>query len=218
MPRLKLEEFIALSVSPERWHGLSKLPWGDPAFSERMLREHLSQSHDGASRRLEVVDRHVRWIHDTVLRGRPSRILDLGCGPGLYTERLAKLGHSCVGLDVAPAAIDYARARAADIDPAPRYVVADVTTADFAGRFDLVTIIHGELNTFSTPETEEILRKARSALDPGGHMLIEAHPASAVERLGRRPRTWMPAQSGLFGDRPTCDSTRATGTRRQVAR
>lgn len=32
-------------------------------------------------------------------KGNPTRILDLGCGPGLYTSRLARLGHCCVGID-----------------------------------------------------------------------------------------------------------------------
>jgi len=34
---------------PEPW--AEKIPWDDPAFSERMLKEHLSQEHDAASRR-----------------------------------------------------------------------------------------------------------------------------------------------------------------------
>ena len=38
------------------------LPWGDPAFSERMLAEHLDQGHDLASRRLAVVEQQVEWL------------------------------------------------------------------------------------------------------------------------------------------------------------
>jgi hypothetical protein len=33
------------------WNGDYKIPWHDPAFSRRMLAEHLAQSHDLASRR-----------------------------------------------------------------------------------------------------------------------------------------------------------------------
>ena len=70
-------------------------PWDDPGFSERMLKEHLSQDHDAASRRFEKIDAHVDWIHRELLSGQPARIPDLCCGPGLYTSRLAKLGHEC---------------------------------------------------------------------------------------------------------------------------
>ena len=93
---------------PDPWTG--RLPWDDPGFSARMLREHLSQDHDAASRRAPVIDRHVAWIDDGVLGGVPSRVLDLCCGPGLYTLRLARRGHSCVGIDFAPAAVAHARA------------------------------------------------------------------------------------------------------------
>jgi 2-polyprenyl-3-methyl-5-hydroxy-6-metoxy-1,4-benzoquinol methylase len=55
----------------------------------------------------------VAWIHAELLGGTPTDVLDLGCGPGLYTERLAALGHRCVGIDVSPASIAFARARAA---------------------------------------------------------------------------------------------------------
>ena len=35
----------------EPWSGVHKIPWDEPEFSARMLREHLSQEHDAASRR-----------------------------------------------------------------------------------------------------------------------------------------------------------------------
>ena len=42
--------------------GLEDLPWGDPAFSERMLSEHLTQDHELASRRLDTIDRQVELL------------------------------------------------------------------------------------------------------------------------------------------------------------
>ena len=93
---------------PEPWVEGDHLPWDDPGFSERMLQAHLSQRHDVASRRFETIDRHIAWIHDSLLQGRTSRILDLGCGPGFYLQRLAGLGHACVGIDFSPASIAYA--------------------------------------------------------------------------------------------------------------
>ena len=59
-----------------------------------MLQEHLSQEHDAASRRAPIIDRHVHWIHAALLSSHPTAILDLACGPGLYSSRLARLGHA----------------------------------------------------------------------------------------------------------------------------
>ena len=89
------------------WREGDNIPWSEPEFSARMLREHLTQDHDMASRRAELIDRHVAWIHQELLGGQPSRVLDLGCGPGLYSSRLARLGHTCTGVDYSPASIAY---------------------------------------------------------------------------------------------------------------
>lgn len=57
-----------------------KIPWDEPAFSQRMLENHLSQEHDWASRRLAVIEQQVAWLAGQLPAG--ARILDLGCGPG----------------------------------------------------------------------------------------------------------------------------------------
>ena len=57
-----------------------------------------------------MIDAHVEWIHEHALRGPAGRVLDLGCGPGLYTSRLARLGHQCVGISTTrPTSIAHAR-------------------------------------------------------------------------------------------------------------
>ena len=104
-----LMEIVRRSQTPEPWAEGEKIPWNEPGFSRRMLQEHLSQQHDLASRRAVTIRKHVDWIQRAVLPGGPSRILDLGCGPGLYASRLAKLGHDCTGVDFSPASIEYAR-------------------------------------------------------------------------------------------------------------
>ncbi len=104
----------------------SKIPWHDPEFSRRMLREHLDQRHDHASRRVETVDAHVEWLFESVLAGRPGSVLDLGCGPGLYTERLAERGCSCLGVDISPASIEHARQVADEGNLDCTYVQADI--------------------------------------------------------------------------------------------
>ncbi|MBW7996213.1 MAG: hypothetical protein FVQ81_06515 [Candidatus Glassbacteria bacterium] len=46
-----LLDFITCPPQPgSLWSGQYKIPWNDPAFSRRMLIEHLSQEHDLASR------------------------------------------------------------------------------------------------------------------------------------------------------------------------
>ena len=58
----------------------AKIPWDEPDFSRRMLEQHLNQEHDWASRRGPIIAAHAAWIAEQL--SVPSRILDMGCGPG----------------------------------------------------------------------------------------------------------------------------------------
>lgn len=199
---MNLMDLVLRETPPTPWRDGEKIPWHEPAFSQRMLAEHLSQAHDLASRRQEEIERHVTWIHDTLLKGRPTRILDLGCGPGLYTERLARLGHTCLGVDHAPASIAHAEAQAKAEGLACRYTLADVRTADLGTQHGLAMMIFGELNVFRPEHARSILTSVASALEPGGTLLLEVHTEQAIERMGCSGSRFSTHERGLFGDAP----------------
>ena len=199
---MNLTDLANRALPPVPWAEGEKIPWDEPAFSERMLAEHLSQAHDAASRRFEKIDQHVRWIHDGLLGGRPTRILDLGCGPGLYTSRLARLGHECVGIDFAPASIAYATEHARGEGLRCTYQQADIREAEYGTGFGLVMLIFGEICAFRRADAERILAKAHAALDVGGLILLEPHTYEAVRKMGGRAASWQMRKKGLFSDRP----------------
>ena len=185
----------------DTWQGTYKIPWDDPDFSRRMLREHLLQDHDMASRRTEWIDTQVAWIHEHLLGGKPSSILDLGCGPGFYSHRLAALGHRCCGIDFGPASIEYAQQH----NPAPSqctFVLGDIRHTPLGGPYDLAMILFGEFNVFAPAEALAILQKVRASLHPEGRMILEMQTYEAVERAGHGEPSEQQCQSGLFSDRP----------------
>lgn len=193
---------IVRRSAPAPWADGGKIPWSEPGFSSRMLREHLSQEHDAASRRFEVIDRHVAWIHEAILERRPGRILDLGCGPGLYTIRLAGLGHRCVGIDFSPASIRYARSEAERAGASCEYHHRDLRDGDYGLDFDLALLTYGEFNTFPPEEAAPLLGRIHAALSADGRLLLEVPTFESLRRLGDRPPTWHAATSGLFSDDP----------------
>ena len=196
---MNLLDFIQRQAVPEPWSEGEKIPWNDPDFSQRMLQEHLTQAHDAASRRFAIIDQQVAWIQQNVLTGGSACILDLGCGPGFYTARLAQLGHACMGIDFSPASIRYAREHA----PAQcSYLQEDIRTAEYGQGYDLVMSIFGEFNVFKPADARTILRKAWQALAENGRLLIEPHTFAAVHAIGMGSSAWYSSPHGLFSDRP----------------
>jgi len=184
------------------WDGAYKIPWDNPDFSRRMLAEHLSQEHDLASRKREMVGTQVRWIHENICNNTPAKLLDIGCGPGLYIEQFAAMDYDCCGIDFSPASIEYARSQLGD---KAKLIEGDVRSVDFGSDYDLAMMVFGEFNVFSPDECRKILRKTFEALTPGGKLLLEAHTFDAVERIGRAPNSWYksgPGLMGLFSDNP----------------
>ncbi|NOZ28531.1 MAG: methyltransferase domain-containing protein [Chloroflexi bacterium] len=188
------------------WRDGGNLPWDDPDFSERMLREHLDQSHGAASRQQAEIDRQMdviwRW-----LQLRPgARVLDVTCGPGLYAVRLARRGCVVHGIDFSPASIRYARELAAEQGVADRcrFTLADVRSAlplERDAGYDAALFLYGQLAVFPRDEAKALLSDCARALRPGGRLLIELLD---FERLDRRSHSswWYTDQGGLWGDFP----------------
>lgn len=197
-----LRDIIGRRVPPEPWAEGENIPWSEPAFSARMLAEHLSQEHDAASRRLEIVSEQVAWVRDELLPGKATRVLDLCCGPGLYASGLARLGHEVVGIDYSPASIEYAEAEARRDGLAVTYRREDVRAGDYGDGFGLALLIYGEFNTFRPAEGRAVVDGVYRALAPGGVFLLEVHPREMIKRIGTAPATWRAEEAGLFSDRP----------------
>lgn len=182
----KLEKSLALIAAephpPTPWRDGTQIPWHDSDFSERMLKVHLDQSTHMASRSREVIVSHVRWLtrllESTLGRDRGLRILDIGCGPGLYCHELARRGHSAVGFDFAPAPLRWARETADSERLECEFHHLDLTrleTADIEslGVFDAVTFWFGEFHSFPTATARRFLPQLAALLRPGGVFALE---------------------------------------------
>ncbi|MHC4207581.1 MAG: class I SAM-dependent methyltransferase [Planctomycetota bacterium] len=192
-----LKTIIGRAVDEETlWDGAYKIPWDDPDFSRRMLAEHLSQEHDLASRKQDMIRKQAQWIHEYICNSTPAKLLDIGCGPGLYIEQFAAMNYNCCGIDFSPASIEYAMNRLGD---KAKLIKGDIRSVDFGGGYDLAMMVFGEFNVFSPDECRRILKKTLEALSPGGKLLLEAHTFEAVERIGSAPNSWYKSSPGLLG-------------------
>jgi len=200
---MKITDIANRTIPAEPWVGGEKIPWNEPGFSERMLKEHLSQEHDAASRRTEIVHRQVDYI-ERLAGGleRDLRILDIACGPGLHSLDLARRGHSTFGIDFSPASIEWAKSSADEQSLACEFVHDDVRRADFGTGFDLAILLFGEMNVFTVDDLRLIVRNARAALNPDGVLLLEPHEPGVIRANFESNPTWSAQNSGLFSAQP----------------
>lgn len=197
---MNLIDVVRRASVPEPYSEGEKIPWDDPEFSARMLKYHLSQDHDAASRRFSIIDKHVGFMSNII--GGPTRLLDLGCGPGFYTSRFTSLGYRCRGIDFGPASIGYAKTQAKEAGQKIDYILADIRNAEFGEGYGAVTLVYGEFNVFRREEILGILRKAHTALDEDGIMIIEPHTFEALKSFREAPSSWYSGENMLFSDKP----------------
>lgn len=197
---MNLTDIIKRKRPLEPWSCGEKIPWNEPSFSKRMLANHLSQEHDWASRRFEIIKIHVDLIASKLASG--ARILDLACGPGLYVHELAKRGFFCTGVDFSPASIAYAQEKARGCALDIHYFCSDIRSFRIDGTFDCVLMTFGEFNVFSKEDALALLLQCRALLGKGGLFLLEVHSFEAVRKIGLAPPFWYTSEGGLFSEKP----------------
>ena len=105
-------------------------------------------------------------------QGDLDRILDAGCGPGVFTLELAKLHPKAqvVGIDIDEAAIERNRRIAKEAGLANcRFEVADVEDLPYRDEFDLVLCVD---NLEHIEDDEAAMRSLARALAPGGRLVV----------------------------------------------
>jgi SAM-dependent methyltransferase len=150
---------------------------------------------------------HNLLYHRVLLAELPARCgaaLEIGCGTGAFTQRLAARAERVVAIDLAPRMVEAARARCAGLANVALHV-ADATAWQIgAARWDAIASI-ATLHHLPAAET---LARLRDGLRPGGVLLVldlvaddgpwdrlrsaAALPANAALRLARTGRLRMP--------------------------
>ncbi|OPY49019.1 MAG: bifunctional 3-demethylubiquinone-9 3-methyltransferase/ 2-octaprenyl-6-hydroxy phenol methylase [Methanosaeta sp. PtaU1.Bin060] len=156
--------------------------WTDEHTSEQMLAYHLNSDIDVSSRRGEFIDRSVDWIASRFSIGTDTQIADFGCGPGLYANRLAKVGASVTGIDFSKRSIGHAREVAAEAGLNIEYVNQNYLDFETENRFDLILMIMCDFCALGPSQRRIMLAKFHSLLLPGGSVLLDVYSLNAFKQ------------------------------------
>ena len=163
--------------------------WDEEHISQQMLAAHLDKNFEGASRKFTFIDASADWIKNNLPPRQFPQLLDVGCGPGLYTERFCRLGYQVTGIDFSKRSIVYAKQSAQKQTLAIDYHYQDYLTMAFSSAFDLATFIYCDYGALSTANRALILQKIYQALKPGGRLLLDVFSLAKFQAFAEA-RTW----------------------------
>ncbi len=113
---------------------------------------------------------------------RPGRLLDVGCGDGIFLARMRKCGWDVEGVDVDAKAIEHGKAKYG-----LRLHCGDLASVRLPdSSFDAVTLSHVVEHI---PDPTELLKEVRRILKPGGRLVLTT-PNNGSQGLRRFQGYW----------------------------
>lgn len=118
--------------------------------------------------------------------------LDLGCGRGRNTIRLAQAGFKVYGIDVVPRALKAARAdaKAAGVTRQTRFCLADALELPFVKKSFALALDRGCFHHLVKKDWSKYLRGLRKVLIPGAHFLLTVFSRNSAH-LKVKSRDWV---------------------------
>lgn len=197
---MNIKKIIELSSNPKPYDVGTAVMWTDARITPRLLDAHLDTVNDAASRTPKKIDKTLKFISDTI-GNKKSNILDLGCGPGLYTERLSKLGHRVTGIDFSSNSIEHAKENAQKKNLNIEYICQNYLELDFENTFDLVILIYCDFGVLSIKDRTTLIGKIYKALKPDGAFIFDALNKNILESFAFT-QSWDCSNGGFWRSSP----------------
>ena len=196
-----MKELLNFTKRPELYEKGTAVMWTDPYISRQLLQIHLHPELDLASRKHSTIQSTAKWVLSKAAK-EGMHILDLGCGPGLYSEIYAKNGHHVTGVDFSENSIAYATQEAKDKGLNITYLNQDYLELDVPeNQFDLATLIYTDLGPLLPAERDRLLANIKQALKPGGILIFDVLNDKKLESKVS-PKSWEAAEKGFWREGP----------------
>lgn len=197
--KINMEVLLSTDKKPDPQIPNEEPFWDDPYISQQMLSAHLNSDLDAASYKHDTIDRIVEWQVKYHNLKEGTRILDLGCGPGLYCARFARYGLNVMGMDYSRNSIRYAKNYARENGLDIRYSCQDYLTMDYECEFDAIFLIYCDFGALTDDGRDRLLQKIYKALKPGGVFIFDVFTNYNWEQQSMR--NWYASDAGFW--RPT---------------
>ena len=198
-----------MNITPKLLHALLRPApyeageplWTHPHIAAEMLKAHLDPTTDAASYAPDTIDRICTHLTDVMRLATGSRVVDLGCGPGLYCHRLATRGMGVTGIDQSENSLRYAR----DLCDGQRATFVQGSYLDPFGEevCDAALLISQDYGVLPPSGRAKLLSNVHRALRAGGLFALDVPTAAAYAARAQGPATaWEAAEAGFWRPHP----------------
>jgi SAM-dependent methyltransferase len=133
------------------------------------------------------------------------RVLDLACGHGRISNRLAVRGCQVTGLDATPLFLDHARRDTATHGVTVDYVDGDMRSLPWTQHFDRVVNWFTAFGYFDDPGNRQVLTQMGQVLKPGGRVAFDLMNRDWLVREFQPDRVAAERNGDLMIDRSQLD-------------
>ena len=199
---MNITDIVSKIEKPKIYEKGTAFMWTDKHISKQLLEIHLNPEIDLGSRKKLSIEKTANWILDTQKGKGKLNILDLGCGPGLYTEIFAKNGHNVTGLDISKNSIEYAKKSAEDKKLDITYLNTSYLEVDLeSNKYDLIVLIYTDLGVLIPTERESLLEMIFHVLKKAGTFIFDVLKDREIEKK-TSPKTWEVSNNGFWKESP----------------
>ncbi|MCH4889063.1 methyltransferase domain-containing protein [Acidaminobacter sp. JC074] len=196
---MKRKEMIELLKQVKPYDKGTHTMWTDPYIGKHLLSAHLDQSNDAASRNKKSIIKTIGWMESMMKKS--SSILDLGCGPGLYTSEFSKRGYQVTGVDFSRNSINYANKDAIDKGLRIDYKCMNYLELNYDNQFDMIMMIYCDFGVLSNEDRQGLIDNIIKALKPGGIFIFDALNEAAIRKM-RFEKSWDVSEGGFWQPGP----------------
>ncbi|MBB6481796.1 class I SAM-dependent methyltransferase [Spirochaeta isovalerica] len=201
---MKINNILTAIKQPELYSPGTATMWNDPYISKQLLPVHLDETLDLASRKPESIDQTVDWICSKAPGAGKEKlsILDLGCGPGLYAERFASMGHDVTAVDFSANSLDYAKKSAAEKGLKINYIRSNYLDLELKENvYDLIVMIYCDFGVLIPDDYRKLLKMIHKSLNSDGRFIFDVLNDRGFHKTSF-PNSWDCTEKGFWKDSP----------------
>ncbi|WP_144393900.1 class I SAM-dependent methyltransferase [Pleionea sediminis] len=188
------------TVKPAVWSEYTAdVLWTDHHIAKQMLAYHLDPNVSVASRTASFIDDSVNWLVSEFGLNGESKIIDFGCGPGLYTQRFKQKGlGTVVGLDFSQNSLNHASEQAVKSELEIEYNLGNYLDYMDERKFDLISLVMCDFCALSPSQRSTLLAKFKKLLAHNGFIALDVYTTTRFKNQSENLSLERNAMNGFW--------------------